>query len=349
MIRGYQLRLLALLAGIFLIPAVPGFAQAPPKQKPPAQAQPQEPEPEYTEEEYDAYDKAAQEKDPEKKIALVFAFIEKYPKSKLRPHVETAGQSLLYELQQAKNWALLIKVAEQWEKLHPNDLQTLAYITDASHNLGQTQKFLDYALKIYAQKPSPNLAGAIYDSYSKLNDQAKSMEWAEKLFAYPEFAGQYMLRMLFVQKYMDEKNFAKAASYATLAMKSLDAAKKPDDVSDAEWTKRVSGTRSICHYIIGLNAYDKQKFQEAIRSLEASLKLERRDDSYYYIGRCLWRLEQVEDAIDAFAKAVVLNGKVKDQAREDLEKLYRGLHNGTTIGIEKTYRRAKQELGMPVS
>jgi tetratricopeptide (TPR) repeat protein len=349
MIRGKQLRLFALLAGALLIPAVPGFSQAPAKQKPPAQAPAQETDQEYTEEEYDAYEKAANEKDLDKRGPMLFAFMEKYPKSKLMPHIETATQTLLYELQKAKKWNTLIAMAERWEKLHPNDLQTLAYITEASHNLGQDKKFLDYALKIYAQKPSPNLAVAIYESYHKLNDQAKYLEWAEKLFAYPEFAGEYELRMLFVQKYMEEKNFAKAASYATLAVKSVEAAKKPDGMTDAEWSKKVAAVRRSSYYISGLNFYEKAKYQDAIRSLETSLKYERSDGAYYYMGLSLWRLNMVEEAIDAFAKAVVLNKETRDQAKEHLEKLYKGLHNGTTIGIEKTYRRAKTDLGLPVN
>src|SRR5512144_1225426 len=93
-----------------------------------------------------------------------------------------------------------------------------------------------------------------------------------------------------------------------------------------------------------MNQYDKDKYAEAIKNLDLALKAERFDAAYYYIGLCQWKLDKVEEAIDSFAKAVLLKGDVSADARGHLEKLYKALHNNTTIGIEKVYRRAEAEL-----
>ena len=52
----------------------------------------------------------------------------------------------------------------------------------------------------------------------------------------------------------------------------------------------------------------------------------------------------VEEAIDSFAKADLLGGDSKAHAKEDLETLYKSIHNKTLIGIDKVYKRAKESL-----
>ncbi len=317
--------------------------QAKPKPKPAQQAQPQEEEP-YTPEEYDAYEAAVKEPDLDKRATMLFAFIEKYPKSKLMAYIDQAYMTLAYDYSKNQKWDKLEPLAEQWLKLHPDDLQSMVYIADAAQKLGHDQKFLQYGEKIYALKPTPGMAYYISQSYKKLGNEAKYLEWTEKLFAYPEFAGDFGLRMVFVEKYTKEKNLVKAAQYAQLALKSLDVAKKPETTSDTKWKTDTNAVRRACYFTIGLNEYEKDKCNDAIRYFREALKVERFAAGYYYIGHCQWKSDKVEEAIDSFAKAVLLKGEVSPQAKEYLEKLYKALHNNTTIGIEKVYKRAQQEL-----
>jgi len=339
--------ILALLASGLLFIGIPGWSQQPkPKtQKPPAQTVPQEQE-EYTEEEYDAMDKSTNEPDPDKKGAMLEAFMEKYPNSKLKPYVVTAYQTLMYEYEKSQKYAKLEPMAEHWLKYFPDDLQATAYIAESAQMLGQDKVFLEYGLKIYAQKPSAKLAGYIAQSYEKVGEKDKYLEWTQKLYSYPEYDGNYGIRMIFVKKYADEKKYDKAAEYAALALKSVEVAKKQEGQSDADFQKEKTTVRRHCHFIMGVSLYEKEKYAEAIKSLEAALKAERFDAAYYYIGLSLWKLDKVEEAIAAFAKAVVLKGDTSPQAKEHLEKLYKALHNNTLIGIEKVYRRAEAELGM---
>jgi tetratricopeptide (TPR) repeat protein len=330
-----------------LLIGVPGWSQQPkPKsQKPPAQVVPQEQE-DYTDEEYDAYEKATTEPDLDKRGTMLLAFMEKYPKSKLKSYIVTAYQTLMYEYQKSQKYAKLEPLAEQWLKYYPDDLQTVAYIAESAQMLGQDKKFLEYGLKIFEQKPSAKLAGYISQSYEKVGDKEKYLEWTQKLFTYPEYDGNYSIRMMFVKKYADEKNLDKAAEYANLALKSLEVAKKQEGQSDADFQKDKTTVRRYCYFINGMSLYEKEKYAESIKNLEVALKVERFDAAYYYIGLSLWKLDKVEEAIMAFAKAVVLKGDTSPQAKEHLEKLYKALHNNTVIGIEKVYRRAEAELGM---
>ncbi len=347
--RNHLSLFLALLASAFL--CAWGFGQAPaqPKQQKPAPAATapggQEQDTEYTEEEFDAYEKADKEPDLDKKAQLLNAFIEKYPKSKLMPYIDRSYQTLMYEYNKNQNWAKLQPLAENWLKTHPDDLQAVDYAAASAYNLGQWQKFIDYGLKIYAAKPTKEYCYFLAQSYKKLGNEPKYLEWTEKSFQY--FPDNPAIRMEFVDKYAKEKNFAKAAEYAQLALKSLEQAKKPDAMPDAEWQKYVRDTKKSCHFLIGINSYEKERYPQAIQQLESALQSDKRfGPAYYYIGLSQWKLNKVDDAIDSFCKASLLKGDTQNQAKEHMEKLYKGLHNNTTIGIDKVYKRAETELGV---
>jgi len=333
---------LFLFAVLFGALSTPGWAQS--QQKPKPSPQPVEEEQEYTEEEYDAYDKAVNEPDLAKRADALVDFMEKYPKSKLQPHIVAAYQNLSYELQNAQQWDKLLSLCERWLKYAPDDLRTIAYNAEAAAKLDNTAKYVEYAQKIYAVKPSGLLASEIAQAYKKSGDEAKYNEWIHKLFEYPEYAGDFKLRMDYVEKYAKEKNLGKAAEYAALALKSLAAAKKPEGTADAEWRKVTTAVKRVCNWTIAMNHYEDQQYPQAIKSLEEALKAEVFDGAFYYIGLSQWKMEQIEDATVSFAAAQLLKGEFESQAKEHLENLYKALHNNTLIGIDKVYKKAQARL-----
>jgi hypothetical protein len=303
----------------------------------------QEPEPEYTEEEYDAYDKAVQEPDLDKKAAELNAFVAKYPKSKLMTYIVTAYQTLLYDYSKSQKYDKLEPAAEQWLRTNPGDLQTMAYIAEAAQKLGRDQKYAEYAEQIYAQKSSGNLAYYIAQAYKKIGNDAKYTEWVLKVFTYPEFASEYGMRYAFVQKYVDQKEYPKAAEYAQLTLKSVDAAKKPDATAQADWDKQILSVRRACQFIIGMNEYQQDKFAEAITSFQTALRAEKFAEGFFYIGLSEWKLNKIDEAMLAFARSEKMGGPLALQAKGHLESLYKSLHNNMIIGIEKIYKRATEE------
>jgi hypothetical protein len=317
-----------------------------PPQKKVVEQQKQEEQQDYTEEEYDAYEQAVKEPDPGKRATLLIAFMEKYPKSKLQEHIVAAYRTLLFEYSKNGDYAKLEPAAEQWLKYAPNDLQTIALIAESAQKLGHHQKFIEFGGKIYAQKPSAQLAYALYQSYQKLADEAKTTEWALKLLEYPEFNDNFELRMIFVAKYA-EKDLLKAAEYAQQALKSLDMATKPEATPQADWNKAASFVRRQCNNIIGMNLFGQKKYAETIPFLEKALQVECYDAGYYYIGMCQWNLgglTNVEDAYHSFAKAELLKGPLAAQANKRCMELYKQTHNDNTTGIDKVYKKAKAEM-----
>ena len=53
--------------------------------------------------------------------------------------------------------------------------------------------------------------------------------------------------------------------------------------------------------------------------------------------------KNVDDAMLWYARAEQNGGEYAPKAKENLEQLYKALHNETLIGIEKIYRKAQSQ------
>ncbi len=332
------------LAAVVFGAAVSGAAVSPTNTEPQqakaaAQDQAQEPEPDYSEEEYNAYDAAAKEADLQKRGSMLIDFIGKYPKSKLMSYVDSAYKSLLYECSNGKKYQDLETLAEKWLKLHPNDMPTLYYIADASEKLGHDEKCVQCLLEIYKAQPSASMANSILQTYNKMKNQAKYLEWVQTVLKYPENESNFRLRYDLMKRYLDEKDYTKAAEYARMTLKAAELVKQPDK----ETQEQLRIVRRACHHTIGISLFEKDQFAEAAKAFQAALAVEKYGEGYYYIGLCQWKQEQIDDAILSFARAELQGGEVAGKAKEKLEQLYKALHNNTLIGIEKVYRKAKEQ------
>jgi tetratricopeptide (TPR) repeat protein len=309
------------------------------QQKPAVQAQAQEAEPEYSEDEYNAYDSAAKEPDPLKRGSMLTDFVQKYPKSKLMTYVDASYKALLFDCSNNKKYPELETLAEQWLKIHPNDFDTIARVAEAAEKLGHDEKCVECLLELYKMQPTGSMAYNIAQTYKKMKNSAKYLEWAATLFKYPEYESDFKLRLDLVQLYADAKDFLKAAEYARAALKSCDLVKQPS----AEIQEQLRAVRRACHDIIGRSLIEQDKFAEAISAFQEALRAEKYGEGYYYIALCQRKQDKIDDAMLSYARAELQGGEVAPKAKEQLEQLYKALHNNTLIGIEKIYKKAKEQ------
>ncbi len=294
----------------------------------------------YTEEEYNAYMAASQEPEALKRGEMLLAFIEEYPESTLMTYIDAAYKNLLFECSSGGKYQELETLAEYWLKLNPDDLQMVAYIVTAADKLGHDEKLIEYLLKLYDAQPTSERAMYIAQNYNKMGDTPKYLEWVEKVLAYPEHASNFAMRYDLVQHYVGEKNYAKAAEYARMTLEAAAQVKQPS----ADTLKSMRAVQNACHHLIGINQYEAGNYAGAIKSFQQALKAEVYGEGYYYIGMCQRNQDLIDDAMLSLAKAELHGGEVAPKAKEYLEKLYRALHNNTLIGIDKVYRKAKEQL-----
>jgi hypothetical protein len=317
-------------------------AQTKPKAAPQPQAAAEEQEPEYSEEEYDAYDKAVNEPDLSKKATLLLEFKTKYPQSKLMPHINSAYENMLFDNFSAEKWDILEPLAEQWLKAHPGDQKSLKYIAVAAEKLGHDQRCVECLEELYTLQPSGSNAYNILQTYRRMKNLAKELEWAEKVLTFPEFAGDFELPYTFVHRYSESKNLAKAADWAHRTLKAVEQAKN----LDATAQDKLRVVRRNCYHVIGENNFNNKKFDNALKSFQQAISIEKYGDGYYFIGRCQWEQKEIDEAMLSFAKANILGGSFTTKAWESCEQLYKSIHNNTTVGIDKIKKKAKEELNL---
>jgi tetratricopeptide (TPR) repeat protein len=333
--------LLALAAGL-LPAAVVGGDNAElqqPKTAAAPQAEEQESPPGY-EEEYNAWEAADKQTDPLKRGSMLIDFIQKYPKSTLLPNIEATYRNLLFECSNNKKFQELETLAEQWLKYHPNDFDTTARIADAAVKLGHDEKYLQRTTELYKMKPTVALATDIALTYQRMKNTPKYLEWIDIALKYPENESNFMMRSELVKHFADANDYAKAAEWANAALKAADLVKNPS----AETQKQLSAVRHACHHLIGINQYQDKKYTEAMQSFQQALRAEKYGEGHFYIGQCLRQLGKAEEALVCLAKAEIMGGEVAPKAKAELEIVYKGMHNNTLIGIEKIYKKAKEQL-----
>jgi tetratricopeptide (TPR) repeat protein len=321
-----------------------GHAQNPPPQKKVEQQKQDQTDQELTEEEYNAWEAAQNEKDPNKQAALVMAFMEKWPKSKLKSNVVNIYETLMFNLAKAGDYKTLAPLAEQWLKVNPNELKTQAYVFDAAVALGNSQKVIEWGEKLYAISPGVKLAEQVYQAYEKLGNKEKKDEWRLKLLQFPEYTNDIQFRFQLVVEYTEKKELPKAADYAQQTLKALPAAQKPASVSDAEWNQYITDVKKTCYDVIASNYYAQKSYQEAVQNYQQAVDIDDYDSAYFYIGQSQLSAKDVDSAIESFARAEYLNGRMKAQATKYLEESWKSQHDGNLTGIEKPRKRAKDYI-----
>ena len=311
-------------------------AAAAPQPKSDAQAEEAESSPEYIEQ-YDAWEKASNEPDANKSAAMLIQFLEKYPKSELLRYAENSYSSLLAKCSEEKKLQVLETLAEQWLKVRPDNIQSIAYIASAAKDLGHNEKWIQSMLELYKRMPTGSLANEIAQAYNKTANKAKFVEWTELALTYPEFETDFRTRLSLVQFFADEKNPSKALEYAHAAIKAADLVKNPA----AETKEQLRTVRKASYDTIGKLLFEQEKYDESIQAFQKAFGLEKSSESCYFIAHCLRMQKNIDDAMVWYARAEDLGGDFGVKAKENLEQLYKALHDNTLIGIEKIHRKAK--------
>jgi hypothetical protein len=192
-------------------------------------AQAEEPETAYTEEEYAAWENADKEADLMKRGTLLIGFIEKYPKSTLMPYINSSYERLLFECSDGKKYQELETLAEQWLKVHPQKLETLAYLAKASEILNHDGKCVQSYEEIHKIQPSGSIAYQIAQLYKKLKNDAKYREWVGAVLKYPEYDTDFRLRYSLMQFYAEKNDITQATEFARETLKAADLVKQPGE------------------------------------------------------------------------------------------------------------------------
>jgi tetratricopeptide (TPR) repeat protein len=130
------------------------------------------------------------------------------------------------------------------------------------------------------------------------------------------------------------KRLMKAEQYSKKALELIPVLQKPAGLSDEQFIVAKNQTSALAYSGLGLVAYRRGKYEEAIPSLEQSVKLDPSPDpvNYYLLGIANEKGSHFDDAITAFTKCASLPG---------------GMQQTCKAGIEEVKKLAATQLNVP--
>ena len=296
-----------------------------------------------TEEEYKALTDIQAEKDINKKAEMIFSFLKEKPKTAYKPNVMAEYQKVIIELKNEKKWEQIISLGDKLLDVAPNDDFTEAALTQAYAETNNMKGFATYGERAYPQKPSAALALAIAQAYQKLGNEAKYLQWREKVLAQDPNNVEILMDM--TRRYMASQNTAQALKYARMSLKALPTAKKPDGIDEKAWKNTTDAGYATAYAVVGADAFQKQNYNAAIENFTSSVKYYRRNDSaYYHLGLSYWQQNKLQPAMLNFAKAYVIKGATAAAAKKYLDQLWASSHRGSMAGVNAVIDKAQQDL-----
>jgi tetratricopeptide (TPR) repeat protein len=224
--------------------------------------------------------------------------------------------------------------ASHWEQQKSQTLENnkdgIAYVQQAVYNgavrVKDASKRAGYLARLaqaFPDSPYANQAlGVAAASYLQAQNAPKMLEVANGLLAKdPSNLGMLLL----LSDYYCEKpdQLAKAETYAKKALSTLDAAPKPEGVTDEQWTQQKSLQKGLALSSLGQVNIQKKDNAQAAENLKAAAPLLKADDgSYarnqYRLGFALLNLKRAAEAKEAFTQAASVNSPYKALAQEKL-------------------------------
>ncbi len=296
-----------------------------------------------TEEEYKALQDIQAEKDNNKKVDMIVKLLKEKPKTSYKPNVAAEFQKVIVELRNEKKWTQIIALGDKYLDVVPNDDFTVKALAVAYAETNNSKGFATFGEKAYASKPSAELALEIARAYQKLGNDAKYIQWKEKVLATDPDNVEILVDM--TQKYMVTQNTAQALKYARKCLQVLPSAKKPADTDEQTWKNTVSGGYAVAYAVIGADAYQNKRYAEAIKNLDSAVKYYKRNETaYYYLGMSYWQQNKLEAAMLNFAKAYIIKGSTSSTAKKYLDQLWASSHRNSLAGVNRVIERAEQDL-----
>jgi tetratricopeptide (TPR) repeat protein len=178
--------------------------------------------------------------------------------------------------------------------------------------------------QIYPDSPYANQAlGVAAIAYQQAQNAPKMLEVANGLLAKdPNNLG---MLLLLSDYYCDKADqLVKAETYAKKTISLLDAAPKPEGVTDEQWAQQKSLQKGLALSSLGQVNIEKKDNAQAVQNLKAAAALVKSDDgSYarnqYRLGYALLNLKRNAEAKEAFTQAASVNSPYKVLAQEKLK------------------------------
>ncbi len=281
--------------------------------------------------------------DPAQREAQLESYRTKlHPKSKILPYFESFFSQTAEDYRAAGNSSAADALVGKMMQLYPDSPALIAKELQAATQRQDHPSIIRFGEKLYAADPNPQIGRILAESYINTNNEAKALEFSAKtLEALGPQDGVFFAYWL-AGYYAGKNDTDSALKYYNVVLGAFPNSSPPGWSAD-QW----NGVKATAFSVRGRDAYVKKDYPAAIANYTEVLKFQPQNDFIHlYIGLSFWRLQRLEDAQGALAKAVVLGKEYAGQAREYLEQIYKPLNSDTLDGIEEVLNQARAALNL---
>ena len=288
----------------------------------------------------------AKETDPQRRADALLAWAKEHPKA-IRAVAYAAAYygEVVAGVLKAGDAQKALAMIQAFQAAAPSNATLVSLQMNAYYQAKNYAKAAEIGEKLYADKPSLDMANALYGLYVTLNNPDKILVYGEKLVTDIPIDKSYSVALQLAQINIQRKNSEKALHYLTEVM-TVYGDKVPSGVQEPAW----NATRAFAYSMLAADSYTKKEFPKAIELYEKvtgfAPKGEEACTAWYYIGMAKWQGKDQKGAIEPFAKAFVLGKAQSAKAKENLDNLWKAEHNGTLDGLDAVIAKAKSDLGI---
>jgi tetratricopeptide (TPR) repeat protein len=119
-----------------------------------------------------------------------------------------------------------------------------------------------------------------------------------------------------------QKRLAKAEQYCQKALDVLPTMGKPEGMTDDQFLRAKNQTAAMAYSGLGLVAFRRGKFADAIPNFEQSVKLDPQPDpvNYYLLGICNEKTSHFDDAVTDFTQCSAIPGGVQATCKQSIDE-----------------------------
>lgn len=278
----------------------------------------------------------------EERASKLENFYRKLPeKAKMRQYMEGFFGQLQQQLQQAGKTGEAQALSSKMAELFPDSAPSLGQQFQTAFQNKNYEKAIELGEKLRASNPDDTqLTVLLAQSYIAAGKQEKAAEFSRKSLEIlgPEKGVQFAVWL--ADYHSRQKQVDKAIDYYDQALSAYPQ-KTPPGWNEQQW----KGAKATAYALKGSQAYMKKDFPAAVRFYQQSIReYGQNEQAYLFLGLSHWRQQELDEAMNAFARAVVLEKPGSAKARQYLEQIYKPRNNDSLEGLDELLDQARSEI-----
>lgn len=290
----------------------------------------------------------AKETDPQRRADALLAWAKDHPRAtRAVAYAASYYGEVVAGVMKAGDLQKALAMIQTFQAAAPANTTLIPMQINAYYQAKNFAKAAELSEKLYAEKPTLEMANNLYAIYGQMNppNTDKMLVYGEKLVAEVPIEKSYVAALQLAQIYAQRKNSEKALHYYAEVM-NIYGDKVPAGYKEADW----NAVRAGAFTMMAADSYTKKDYPKATELYEKVTRFAPKGEeactAWYFIGMAKWQSKDQKGAIEPFAKSYVLGKSLSQKAKEYFEQLYKNEHSGSLDGSDVILAKAKSDLGI---